>query len=109
MPKITWTNIEKDEDSSIHSVEWRFTGKMFGYDLNMYQSSIGHGAFWEAIIRHNGHNKWSSKACETRKECERKLKIGLLLYPVCRIIGYYNPKGKKPIRIHDQFDGTGLI
>ena len=109
MSTLKWTKIEKIEDSNITSVEWRFTGKMFGYDLNMYQSSLGHSAFWEALIRQNWKNVWSSRACESREECEHKLKIGLLLFPVCRIIGYYRPNGDGYMKLHDQCDGTGLI
>jgi len=109
MSEISWTKIKKSEESAINGVEWRFTGNMFGYEISMYQSSIGYGEFWEALIRQNWQNKWSSRSCETREEAERKLKIGLLLLPVCRIIGYYKPKGRNAIKIHDQQDGTGLI
>ena len=99
--KIEWTNIQKRDQADVDCLEFEFDGTMFGWHIRMYESSIGGQHFWEALIRKGFRNYWSSGACESKQEAEHKLKIGLLLLPVCRIIGY---KKKRLI-----IDSTGLI
>jgi len=108
--KITWHIICKEERSEFDSVEWSFQGGLCGYEISMYQAMMVGEVFWEALVRDKRHprNRWSSGACGTREEAESRLEIGLLLYLVCKITGYYRSSKQHPLT-HPRSDGTGLI